>query len=261
VFSGDILTLYALCGLILIPLIFMDSLALITFLIVFMCIRLFVPSLSIPTGVSSQQLIESSLRSYGSGGFIDAIAFRWFEFKHLILPLLLSVWPRTLAVMILGFLAWKHGWFARVRETRFGRNFAIVSLTMGVACTAGEVFAVTHGMDLGRFGTVIGDTGIIALAIGYATLVLRLDSSHLLVRWTAPFGRMSLTGYLSQTILLGILFYGYGFGLYGKLGSFSAFCLGLFIYGLQIVSAQFYFSKFKQGPVEALWRRFTYGRG
>ena len=261
VFSGDILTLYALCGLIIIPLIFMDSLSLITFTIAFMCIRFFVSWPPIPTGVSSQQLIESSLRSYGAGGFFDMIAFRWFEFKHLILPLLLSVWPRTLAVMLFGFLAWKHRWFTRVREPRFGWNTAIVSLTIGAASTAGEAFAVTHGLDLGHFGTVIGDTGIVALTIGYATLVLRLDSSNRVIRWTAPFGRMSLTGYLSQTLVLGILFYGYGFGLYGKLGSFSAFCLGLFIYGLQIVAAQFYFSKFKQGPVEAIWRKFTYGWG
>ena len=38
-----------------------------------------------------------------------------------------------------------------------------------------------------------------------------------MLAWAAPVGRTAFTNYLGQSLILGWIFYGYGFGLFGKL--------------------------------------------
>jgi len=71
-------------------------------------------------------------------------------------------------------------------------------------------------------------------------------------------GNASLTAYLLQSFILSLVFAGYGLGYYGKLSAFDcialAFCVGL----LTIAFASLWRTRFKQGPMEMLLRRFTY---
>ena len=75
----------------------------------------------------------------------------------------------------------------------------------------------------------------------------------------APLGRMAITSYLTQSVLLGAIFYGWGLGLFGKLGEASAFALGVAIYVAQLIFSTWWLARFRFGPVEWLWRSFTYG--
>jgi len=71
---------------------------------------------------------------------------------------------------------------------------------------------------------------------------------------------MALTTYLIQSITLGFLFYGYGFGLFGRIGSAAAACIGVTIYLIQVQLSRFWLGRFQFGPFEWLWRSLTYGR-
>lgn len=72
-------------------------------------------------------------------------------------------------------------------------------------------------------------------------------------------GRLSLSQYLFQSVVATTIFYGFGFGLYGKLGLFLGLILVLLIYTVQIVLSRQWLKKFRYGPVEWLWRSATYG--
>ena len=72
-------------------------------------------------------------------------------------------------------------------------------------------------------------------------------------------GRMALTNYLLQTLICTTLFYGYGFGLYGRSG-LGRHPLTLAIYAVELAWSAWWLRRFRFGPMEWLWRTLTYGR-
>lgn len=71
---------------------------------------------------------------------------------------------------------------------------------------------------------------------------------------------MALTNYLIQSLIGTTLFYGYGFGLYGKLPLTLSLTIAIFIYLLQIPFSAMWMRAFRFGPFEWLWRSLTYGK-
>lgn len=110
-------------------------------------------------------------------------------------------------------------------------------------------------------GTFIYSVGTYALALGYIALFSLLFiklKNHPLMHSFASVGRLSLSNYLLQSIICTTIFYGYGFGYFGKLGVALGFVLALAIYSLQLVGSHFYRQRFSLGPVEWLLRKFVY---
>src|SRR5262249_44363864 len=102
----------------------------------------------------------------------------------------------------------------------------------------------------------------IILASGYAALAITVAQTSIgakLLRWAEPVGRMAFTNYIMQSIVLGFIFYGYGLGLFGKLGSVTGLLLVLGIYATQIVVSRLWLAHFAYGPIEWLWRALMYG--
>ncbi len=71
-------------------------------------------------------------------------------------------------------------------------------------------------------------------------------------------GRMSLTTYLMQSIICSVLFYNYGFGLYGQINVQMGVLIAIVIFIVQIMFAILWFSKFKQGPLEVAMKKIIY---
>ena len=103
--------------------------------------------------------------------------------------------------------------------------------------------------------------GTPTLAIGYAAVftLLWLGVRKAAVELAAPAGRMALTNYLMQTVLQSILFYGWGFGLIGKLSLVFVVPISIALFALQIVYSRWWLGRYRFGPVEWLWRSATYG--
>jgi uncharacterized protein len=102
------------------------------------------------------------------------------------------------------------------------------------------------------------------LALGYiATIVVICTFIPLAIKVLMPFaklGRMSLTMYLMQSILLSVLFYNWGFGLYGQVDVELGIYISIAIILVQIGIAELWFMKFKQGPIESIMKKLTYGK-
>jgi len=80
-----------------------------------------------------------------------------------------------------------------------------------------------------------------------------------MLAWAAPLGRMAFTNYLAQSLIFGWIFYGYGLGLFGRLGVVTALAIGLFVYAGQVMISVQWLKHFRFGPVEWLWRTLMYG--
>ena len=72
------------------------------------------------------------------------------------------------------------------------------------------------------------------------------------------FGRMSLTNYLLQSVIGCFIFYGYGLGCYYKLGTTYAVLTGLAMVILLYAFARYWFRRHPRGPLEGLWRKLTW---
>ena len=115
----------------------------------------------------------------------------------------------------------------------------------------------------GLVNTVSYVLGVVPLALAYAAgfALLWIDT-----RWQkrflvlAPMGRMALTNYLMQTVLGILIFYGIGLGLGGKVSMMGYESIALAVFIVQVLWSHWWLKRFHFGPMEWLWRSLTYGK-
>lgn len=74
----------------------------------------------------------------------------------------------------------------------------------------------------------------------------------------APYGRTSLTNYVTQSLVGMTLFYHFGFGLFRQLGEFYSILGGVGFFVLQCTVSHLWLAHFHYGPLEWLWRSLTF---
>jgi uncharacterized protein len=70
-------------------------------------------------------------------------------------------------------------------------------------------------------------------------------------------GRMSLTVYLSQSLVLSLVFSAWGLGLYQQVPYWAAVLIVLGVTAMLAVIAHLWLSRFSQGPMERLLTGFS----
>lgn len=97
--------------------------------------------------------------------------------------------------------------------------------------------------------------------------MLCIVASFLLLYWTcggkvqrilAPYGRMSLTDYVSQSVIGSFLYFGYGLELHKVCGTTYSLLVGIVFLALQVAFAHWWFKHFKRGPLETVWHKLTW---
>ncbi|HEX6333423.1 MAG TPA: DUF418 domain-containing protein [Flavisolibacter sp.] len=96
--------------------------------------------------------------------------------------------------------------------------------------------------------------------LGVLMLLYRYGLFRLLFNWLARVGQMAFSNYLMQTIICGIVFYGIGFGLYGRLQRYEMYYVVLCVWIFQIIFSNIWLHYFRFGPFEWAWRSLTYWR-
>ena len=110
---------------------------------------------------------------------------------------------------------------------------------------------------------IIVEVSFFALSMAYlASLVILYQKPQWRKRlvFLAPVGRMALTNYLLQSVIIVFLFYGVGFNLLGKIGASVCVILSLVVFGCQMAISQWWLMRFRFGPMEWVWRCLTYGK-
>ncbi len=110
-------------------------------------------------------------------------------------------------------------------------------------------------------GGLVYDLFNASLALFYVCVIVLLYQKD---KWVKRFqyfyevGRMGLTTYLMQTLLGIFIFFGIGFNLLDEIGAGICFLIGVSWFIVQIMFAKWWLSRFNFGPVEWLWRTLTY---
>ena len=96
------------------------------------------------------------------------------------------------------------------------------------------------------------------LTSGYIGAVIRILQVRPAVLERIKFaGKMSLTTYLTQSIIMTLIFGNWGLGLFQKLDFWMVFLIAISIWLLQIRFSEFWITKYQQGPLERLMSRLT----
>ncbi|MGI5401183.1 DUF418 domain-containing protein [Streptomyces sp. CA-135486] len=111
-------------------------------------------------------------------------------------------------------------------------------------------------------GRAVGIITAPALTAAYACallLLVRTRAGGRIGDALAPSGRMSLTNYLTQSLVLALVFTGYGLGLYDRVGTAVVLAGCLVLYSAQLALSALLLRHARYGPVEFLLRRATRG--
>ncbi len=164
------------------------------------------------------------------------------------------------ALFMLGMLAARRQLFA---ATPANRRF-----WLRVLAAAGTAFVLLYAAKAGAAGQG-GNTAlwrpVVTLLASWSNLALMLVlvavatqfGARLLALFT-PLGRMSLTSYLVQSVVGTALYYGWGLGLYQVTGASACLLAGIVLAVLQTAFSAWWLRRHAQGPLEALWHQLTW---
>lgn len=267
IWYGDILITYAIMGFLLIGMIRLPSSWLMGFAAIIYAVPhllllgvMFIAAAADPNTYVGYMEIESSIQSYQSGSFAEIFSQRladWTYSNNLFGYIILIA--TILPFLMVGAAAAKWRLIERTQEKRkLWLLLATVPLLIGLLLKAAPFvfepnYAFVYLQDI--FGGPL-------VAVGYAAIIALLaqkTSMQKLLSPVAKVGRMSLTTYIMQSILATLIFYSYGFGLYGQVDLLTGTLIALGIFVVQLIFAELWFEKFSRGPLEIVWRKWTYG--
>lgn len=274
-YNGDILFLYAVCGLAVLPLVRLSDRALrrIAALLFLQPVELaymiwgLVDESARPLSLGSETHFAAMLPAQIDGSALDVAAvgiehglpcnFLW-AIEH-------GRMTQTLFLFIVGMLIGRSRLFydegGNLRKWRFiwiaaGASFALLyplgeklPVQIGNACVA-------HSAEV--MLSMWRNFAMMLLIVSSVVLLFYRTRARRALMVLAPYGKMSLTNYLGQSVIGGMLFYGWGFGLYRYSGHTMSLLLGIIVVISQGLFCRWWLSRHKRGPLEQLWHRATW---
>src|SRR5688572_16445940 len=280
---GDILVLYALCGLWIYP---ARNLAARRLLAVGLTVLAIGSALSLMSGLSMQfwppeqvRLISDDFwspppaRLAGEiaafrGGWLAQLPWRAsyaLEF-HTFELFFWGIWRAT-GLMLLGMSLLKWKVITGERSPQFYARLAIAGFCVGLPMAAFGLWR-SHSTgwnvrDAYFLNSQWNYWASVPIALGWIGLFLRWWQSAVaraLVARLAAVGRMAFSCYIAETLICTTLYYGHGFGQFGATDQVSQLLVTLAVWFVLLGAAPLWLARFRYGPLEWLWRSLTYGR-
>lgn len=172
---------------------------------------------------------------------------------------------RAGGLMLVGMGLFKLGVFSAKRSTGTYVMMTVVGLAVGIPLILYGVrrnFAAHWGLEACFFlGAQFNYWGSLFVASGWVGVVMLVCKSGVAPRLTralAAAGQMAFTNYLLQTLFCTTIFYGHGFGLFGKVERVEQILIVFSIWIVLLVISPLWLGRFRFGPAEWLWRSLTY---
>ena len=266
-YNGDILTFYAILGLLMIPAGYLPTrwLWAVTIFLLAQPVEIYSLISGWKPDVSAmgpyyfkmgQACGEGTILEAGAAslryGFLSSLL--WFVAKGRI--------TQTLGLFFLGILIGRlRLFYDEGNHLKIWRRVLVVS----VAVVAAGVFVGLMGDGSVFFGALdallhpIFNLAILLMIVsGVVLLWYRFAGFRRSLAHICFFGRMSLTNYLMSSLFGSFIFYGWGLGMYKVLGTTWSLLVGIAIVVLQIVILRQWAKTHQRGPLETLWRNLTW---
>jgi uncharacterized protein len=278
-YRGDILTIYAVLGFVLLLLYKLPDRAL---LILSLLLIVNVPSVGVRlydayTGASSMpNADQTALLKYfdtvKSGSYLSILQANWYEFiPKFEFQVSFGRIYITTGLFLLGLLVGRRKFFERWQEqVPVIKHLLKTSLWTLLGCILfslaffGGAQALKIEMSQSfqfAIGGLVFDIFNACLATFYITGILLLYRKEKWQKRLMTFyavGRMGLTTYLMQSLFGMLIFFSIGLGLLGDYGALVWVAAALVVFVIQIYFSQWWLSRFCYGFFEWLWRSATY---
>ena len=213
------------------------------------------------------QGIEAEIAAY-RGGPLSQLTHRVPSALFMLLfigPILMYWWAG--GMMLLGMAAMKTRLVTGELPTKVYALLLAIGLCVGLPLAA--VLAAYHLASATQsaavmFALMAAHSAVTVLMVcGWVGGVLLLCKQSWFSKLSHPLasvGRMALTNYLAQTVVVTFIFYGHGLGYFAKLQRPAMFGIVLGVWALQLVWSPLWLKCFRFGPMEWVWRSLVYVR-
>ena len=217
---------------------------------------------TIAAGPEKSRVPELEAMIMREGPFVDAMLMRLIDYAMQLGALIICVSWIILACFCTGAGLMKIGFF-HGKCLRLRRTFYWLGLFVGfpialVAVITSQWSAASGGLLLSAFATFL--CGPI-LALFYLTCILSWSESGRFTWLSQAFanlGRMALTGYLLESVLMSFVMLHWGLAGFNRYSWGERFVLTLVVYALVLAFANLWMRNFSIGPMEWVWRCITY---
>lgn len=274
-YNGDILFIYAVCGLLIIPLVrasdkviwFFMALMLIQPVELIYFINGLIDPSAVPLNLGSGRYYGAIMTSQSQGNILD-VAVAGIKYG---LPanFLWAVENGRMTQNILFFLIGimigrKRLFYNEGDNLRTWKRIFMASIA-GMAVLI-PLYYIVPGQFEARcvsnsLSVAFNMWKNLAMTFFYTAAVTLLYYNTSAKSWLiriAPYGKMSLTNYLTQSIFGAMLFYNWGFGLFRHFGHTADLFLGIGFIALQFIFCTWWMKHHKRGPFEQLWANATW---
>ncbi|TCC40351.1 DUF418 domain-containing protein [Kribbella speibonae] len=264
--TGDILSVYAIIGLVLLSMRRVkDRTALLVAggIYVYLFITLAVAALFVDstqfmdptTAVAAAQETTANL----AGSFSDVIGEHVRALPTYGLSLLTVQGPTTLAAFLIGMVAGRRRLLQNTHDAdALLRLIQLVGFAIGI--TGGLVYAAGgNGDTRAVLMSVMTAPFLTAAYVASLLRIMHSDRGEDIRRLLAPAGRMALSNYLGQSVATMLIFTGVGFGLAGQVSPLETVGFAVGIFTLQLLLSHLWLNSYRYGPVEGALRAVTNG--
>lgn len=274
-FNGDILCVYAACGVLIIPLIRASDkvLKFIAFLLllqpielIYIIIGAFDPSAS-PLDLGSMEHFNMVAVAQEHGSIIDVAVAGFLHGQQInfLWAIENGRLTQTIFFFLVGIMLGRKRLFynegnnlAFWKKVLKGAAVAFVILTPLYFLVPKQFESACISNSLNVMLNMWKNLAMMLMIVSGTTLLYYTTSAKNWLIKIAPYGKMSLTNYLSQSIFGAMLFYNWGFGLYRYCGHTAALLMGAAFIILQYIFCKWWLKNHKRGPFEELWARLTW---
>jgi uncharacterized protein len=261
--TGDILRIYALLGFALLAFRQRSTRSLMIWASLFFALSFVLlaffggPNGGEGSAIPGIDIIGSARAAYNSTSYLDVLIFQAISSPISFILVALTQGASVMALFLLGLLAGRLKFFEQLPQNQpFLQRLFFGGLIIGLV--GNSLLLLTKIPWLISLGYTIGAPGLAAAYIsGLSLLSLGKHGAKALAP-LGKVGRMALSNYLLQSLVCSVLFDGFGFGLYEKVGAAWLLGITILIYLLQIPFSAWWLNHFQFGPLEWLWRSLTY---
>ncbi len=200
-------------------------------------------------------------RSYGAETYIENLFITLGNTRNILYDTLVDI-PHYLFLFVIGLYMGKAG-----IHKRTGEMLEKIRLTCNVSLMFVAAFYLARNLlsSYGFYATLymgpLRDLFNLSVTFLYISLFIILYHKGYfkgLFERMSYIGKMTLTSYLSHSVIYLILFYEFNLGLYQMLPTISIPLLAVPIFWLQAEFSRYWIKNYGHGPVEKVWRFFTY---